>query len=149
VAHLGVNRCYLTLLDLFTSHVKMLIKRPVIVNLPVGLCPRLFMTTLSSGKVRTPSSSLSQFHQHFMSSFWAYILSSKNQSQTVIREKLRKALSHKKVSSKMLIKLTPCRRAWRPPWTRPPARPSVAIQSEMIKAMRSTKAQFTRDTVLR
>ena len=27
---------------------------------PLGLCPRLFMTTFSSGKVRTPSSSLSK-----------------------------------------------------------------------------------------
>lgn len=27
---------------------------------PLGLCPRLFMTTLSSGNVRTPSSSLSK-----------------------------------------------------------------------------------------
>ena len=29
-------------------------------NVPLGLCPRLFMTTFSSGKVKTPSSSLSK-----------------------------------------------------------------------------------------
>jgi len=39
---------------------------------------------------------------------WPNILSTKkSQSQTVIREKLRKAHSYKKVARKMLIKLTP------------------------------------------
>jgi hypothetical protein len=51
--------------------------------------------------------SSSQFHQHFLSIFCAdNLLHKKIQSQTVIREKLRKALSCEKVLSKMLMKLT-------------------------------------------
>jgi len=43
-----------------------------------------------------------------MSGFCANILSPKNyKSQTLIREKLLKALSFKKCSQKMLMKLTP------------------------------------------
>jgi len=46
-----------------------------------------------------------------MSSFCANILRQKNlQSQTVIREKLCKALLHEKVTSKMLMKVTPAER---------------------------------------
>jgi len=48
----------------------------------------------------------SRFQQHFLSSFCDNILSTtKLQSQTVIREKLHKALSYKKGLSKMLMKL--------------------------------------------
>ncbi len=45
----------------------------------------------------------SQFHKNFRSSFCA----NKLQSQVVTREKLSKALSYKKVSSKMLMKSRP------------------------------------------
>jgi len=48
-------------------------------------------------------SSLSQFHEHFTSNFFA----KKLQSQTVMREKLRNALLYKKVLCNMLMKLTP------------------------------------------
>jgi len=49
----------------------------------------------------------SQFQQHFMSSFRANILLLKKlQNQTVIREKLQKELSYKKVLHKMMMKLT-------------------------------------------
>jgi hypothetical protein len=49
----------------------------------------------------------SQFHQHFKSSFCTdNLLQKKIQSQTVIRKNLRKALSCKNCSSKMLMKLT-------------------------------------------
>jgi len=47
----------------------------------------------------------SQFYQHFGSSFYADILSTKLQSQTVIKEKLL----YKKTVCKMLLKLKP---AW-------------------------------------
>jgi len=50
----------------------------------------------------------SQFHQHFMSSSFENIFFPKKlQNQTLIREKLRKTLLYKKVSSKMLMKFTP------------------------------------------
>ena len=50
----------------------------------------------------------SQFHQHFTNSFCANDLALKKiQSQTVISKKLRKILSYKKGTSKMLMKLTP------------------------------------------
>jgi len=65
-----------------------------------------------------------QFHQHFTSSFQQVNILSpkKSQSQTVIREKLRKALLYKKgrpykSSRKMTMKLTPVRR-WRRCWGR-------------------------------
>jgi len=52
--------------------------------------------------------SSSQFHQHFTSSFCANILASKKlQSQTLIREKMRKALLCEIGTRKMLMKLTP------------------------------------------
>jgi len=47
-------------------------------------------------------------HQHFTSSFCADILLlKKSQNKTVIRAKLRKALSYKKVLRKMLMKISP------------------------------------------
>jgi len=56
----------------------------------------------------------SQFHQHFMSSFFCgYSCTKKSQSQTVIREKLRKALSCQKFAHKKLMKLTPDRSRWK------------------------------------
>jgi hypothetical protein len=55
------------------------------------------------------SLSFSQFHQHFTSSFCANIKRQRKlQSQTVIREKVRKTLlNKKKAACKVLIKLTP------------------------------------------
>jgi len=54
----------------------------------------------------------SQYVQHVKSSVSAYILLQKaEQSRTVIREKLRKALSYKKVARKMLMKLAPGKNA--------------------------------------
>jgi len=50
----------------------------------------------------------SQFHQHFTSRFCANILAPKKlKSLTVNREKLQKTLLYEKVSSKMLVKMTP------------------------------------------
>jgi len=49
-------------------------------------------------------STSSQFHQHFTNSFWADIFFCQNISrQTVIREKLRKALLYEKVASRALF----------------------------------------------
>jgi len=42
-----------------------------------------------------------------MSSFFAIFFCQKNQSQTVIREKLRKELLYEKVAREVLVKLTP------------------------------------------
>jgi len=64
------------------------------------------LTTTTISRRRQKVVACSQFHQHFMSSFCANILLLKKlQSQTLIREKLRKALLNKKGARKMLMKL--------------------------------------------
>ncbi len=50
--------------------------------------------------------SFSQFHQHFTSRFCT--LTPKKSKETVIREKLHKALLYEKGMHKMWMKLTPC-----------------------------------------
>ncbi len=48
-----------------------------------------------------------QFHQHFMLTFWTSIFSPKNyKAKNITREKLLKALLHKKIAHKMFMKLT-------------------------------------------
>ncbi len=84
-----------------------------------------------------------QFHQHFMSSFCADILSLRNNKAKLLIEKsCKKHFCTKKTACRMLLKLTPAfripliafrtavrPRAGRPTWSLPPTNKSISMMT--------------------